>query len=166
VLGIGLALTAALCWAGYILLNRTLGQRVPGVEGSAVARALSALVYAPIGIATLLAHPPTATALACAAAAGVLSSVVPFLPDLLALRRVPAHSFGIFMSVSPLLAATVGAIVLGETLDLLDWMAIGLIVTANTVAVTSPRRPTRRSVPPCPSASSPPAAPRPRTATP
>ena len=166
--GLGLGLTAALCWAGYILLNRTLGQRLPGVAGSAVAGALSALVYVPIGIATLLAHPPTPTALACAAAAGVLSSVVPFLADLLALRRVPAPSFGIFMSVSPLLAAAVGAIVLGETFGPLDWMAIGLIVTANAVAVsqtsTTTDSPLRR--PPCPSAWSPPAARRPRTTRP
>jgi inner membrane transporter RhtA len=135
VLGIGLGLTAALCWAGYILLNRTLGQRLPGVEGSAAAGALSALVYVPIGIGALVAHPPTAIAMICAAAAGVLSSVVPMVADLLALRRVPAHSFGIFMSVSPLLAAAVGAIVLGEGLGPLDWMAIGLIVTANAVAL-------------------------------
>jgi inner membrane transporter RhtA len=134
-IGIGLGLTAALCWAAYILLNRTLGRRLPGVEGSAVAGALSALVYVPIGIGTLVAHPPTATALLCAAAAGVLSSVVPMVADLLALRRVPAHSFGIFMSMSPLLAAAVGAVVLGEALGPLDWVAIGLIVTANAVAL-------------------------------
>ena len=133
--GVALGLLAGLCWAGYILLNRTLGQRVPGVEGSAAAGAVSALVYVPVGTATLLAHPPTPTALACAAAAGVLSSVVPFLADLLALRRVPAHFFGIFMSVNPVLAAAVGAIVLGENLALVDRLAIGLIVTANTVAV-------------------------------
>jgi inner membrane transporter RhtA len=135
VLGIGLGLTAALCWAGYILLNRTLGRSLPGVEGSAVAGALSALAYVPVGIGALVVHPPTVTALACAAAAGVLSSVVPMVTDLLALRRVPAHSFGIFMSVSPLLAAAVGAVLLGEVLGPLDWVAIGLIVTANAVAL-------------------------------
>jgi inner membrane transporter RhtA len=135
VLGIGLGLTAALCWAGYILLNRAIGRRLPGVQGAAVAGALSALVYVPIGVGALVAHPPTATALACAAAAGVLSSVVPMVTDLLALRRVPAHSFGIFMSVNPLLAAAVGAVVLGEALGPSDWIAIGLIVTANAVAL-------------------------------
>ena len=114
--GVGFGLLAAVCWAGYILLNRTLGQRVPGVEGSAAAGALSALVYVPVGIAILIAHPPTPAALACALAAGVLSSVVPFLADLLALRRVPAHSFGIFMSLSPVFAAAIGAAFLGEAL--------------------------------------------------
>jgi inner membrane transporter RhtA len=134
-LGIGLGLLAALCWAGYILLNRTLGRRLPGVEGAAAAGALSALVYVPVGIVVLLAHPPTTAALVYALAAGVLSSVVPFLADLLALRRVPAHSFGIFMSLSPVFAATIGAAVLGEMLAAADWLAIGLIVSANAVAV-------------------------------
>ena len=92
-------------------------------------------MYVPVGIAALLAHPPTPTALACAAAAGILSSAVPFLADLLALRRVPAHSFGIFMSVSPVVAAAIGAVFLGEALAAIDWLAIGLIVTANGVSV-------------------------------
>jgi inner membrane transporter RhtA len=133
--GVGLGLLAAVCWAGYILLNRTLGRRVPGVEGSAAAGALSALVYLPIGIAILIAHPPTPVALACALAAGVLSSVVPFLADLLALRRIPAHSFGIFMSLSPVFAAAIGAAFLGEALAAVDCLALGLIVSANAVAV-------------------------------
>jgi inner membrane transporter RhtA len=147
VVGIGLGLTAALCWASYILLNRTLGRSLPGVEGSAVAGALSALVYVPIGIGALVAHPPTVTALACAAAAGVLSSVVPMVTDLLALRRVPAHSFGIFMSVSPLLAAAVGAVVLREALGPLDWVAIGLIVAANALALAGQTSTTTDSPP-------------------
>jgi inner membrane transporter RhtA len=133
--GIGLGLLAASCWAGYILLNRTVGRRFTGVEGSAAAGALSALAYVPIGLATLIAHPPTPAALACAAVAGLLSSAVPFLADLFVLRRVPAPFFGIFMSVNPVLAAVVGAVVLGEALAVLDWFAIALIVTANALGV-------------------------------
>ena len=135
--GVGLGLLAATCWASYILLNRAVGRRVPGLEGSAAAGALSALVYVPIGIVVLIAHPPTPMALACAAAAGVLSSAVPFLADLLALRRVPAHVFGIAMSAHPVLAATIGAVVLGEALAALDWIAIVLIVTANAISVSA-----------------------------
>lgn len=84
-LGIGLGLLAAVCWAGYILLNRTVGRRVPGVVGSGAAGTLSALAY----------------------------------------------SFGIFMSVSPVVAAGIGTGVLGETLAPIGWLAVGLIVTAN-----------------------------------
>ena len=134
-LGIALALVAAVCWASYILLNRVIGRRLPGAEGSAAAAGLSALLYVPIGIVTLLRHPPTARALGYAAAAGVLSSAVPFLADLLALRRVPARFFGVFMSVNPVLAALVGLAILDQSLGWVEWLAITTIVTVNTVSV-------------------------------
>lgn len=139
-LGIGLALLAAACWACYILLNRTVGARLPGLEGSAAAAAVSAVLYLPVGAWVLWHHPPTPAALGCALIAGVLSSAVPFLADLLALRRVPAHFFGVFMSVNPVFAALVGLAVLGQRLDVLAWIAIAVIVAANTAAVSTARR--------------------------
>jgi inner membrane transporter RhtA len=139
-LGIALALVAAACWASYILLNRLIGRRLPGAEGSAAAAGLSGLAYVPIGILTLLHHPPTARALGYAAAAGVLSSAVPFLADLLALRRVPAHFFGVFMSVNPVLAALVGLVILGQSLGWTEWLAIATIVSANTLSVLTADR--------------------------
>jgi inner membrane transporter RhtA len=139
-LGIALALVAAACWASYILLNRLIGRRLPGAEGSAAAAGLSGLAYVPIGILTLLHHPPTARALGYAAAAGVLSSAVPFLADLLALRRVPARFFGVFMSVNPVLAALVGLVILGQSLGWTEWLAIATIVSANTLSVLTADR--------------------------
>ena len=134
-LGIAIGLIAAACWAGYILLNRIVGQRFSGADGSAAAGLLSALVYLPIGIVTLIIHTPTMTALMLGACTGVLASAVPFIADVCALRRVPAHFFGIFMSVNPLIAAAIGAAVLGETLSRLDWLAICVIVCSNVGAV-------------------------------
>ena len=130
-LGIGLGLLAAACWASYILLNREIGRRLPGAEGSAAAAALSALVFVPVGIMVLLRHPPTLVALACAATAGILSSAVPLLADLLALRRVPAGYFGIFMSVNPVLAALIGLVILRQSLPWEAWLSIAAIVAAN-----------------------------------
>lgn len=140
--GIALGLAAAVCWAAYILLNRTVGRRLPGAEGSAAAALVSGLLFVPIGAVVFVHHPPTAGALACAAAAGVLSSAVPFLVDLLALRRVPARFFGLFMSVHPVLASLVGLVVLGQVLSMVEWLAVAAIVGANAVSVLSaaPRR--------------------------
>jgi inner membrane transporter RhtA len=78
----------------------------------------------PIGIVMLLRHPPTARALGYATAAGILASAVPFLADLLALRRVPARFFGVFMSVNPVLAALIGLVILGQSLGWAEWLAI------------------------------------------
>jgi len=65
----------------YILLNRTVGERLPGLRRRC-GRFRSALP-APRHCCPV-AHQPTVGALLCALAAGVLSSAVPFLADLLA----------------------------------------------------------------------------------
>jgi inner membrane transporter RhtA len=135
--GIALALVAASCWAGYILVNRVMGRRLPGVQGPAAAATLSALLYVPVGIWALASHPVTAVALGRAASAGVLCSAVPMVSDLLALRRVPARFFGVFMSINPVFAALAGVVILSQPLALADWLAIAAIVTVNAVSVSA-----------------------------
>ncbi|MEU6661932.1 EamA family transporter [Streptomyces sp. NPDC046821] len=133
--GIALSVLAAVCWGCYILLNRTVGERLPGLQGSAAAALVSGTLYLPVGTYALLHHRPSTAVLLCALAAGVLSSAVPFLCDLLALRRVTAQFFGVFMSVNPVFAAVVGTVVLDQRLDVASWLAIGVIVAANAVAL-------------------------------
>ena len=138
-LGMGLGLLAAACWASYILLNRTVGRRIPGAQGSAAAAGVSALMFLPVGIVVAVRQPPTLTAAGCAVAAGVLSSAVPYLTDLFTLRRVPAPAFGLFMSVNPVLAAVVGWIGLGQRLGWAEWAGIGAVVTANALSILTSR---------------------------
>lgn len=133
--GIGLALAAGCSWAAYILLNRTIGSRIPGVQGTATATGVSAALFLPLGAWILLTSRPDAFTLLCSVGAGVLASTVPFVADLIALRRIPAHLFGILMSVNPVLAALIGAILLHEDLGTIEWIGIALIVTANTAAL-------------------------------
>ncbi|MEV5101657.1 DMT family transporter [Streptomyces massasporeus] len=133
--GMGLGLLAAACWASYILLNRTVGQRIPGAQGSAAAAGVSALMFLPVGVVLVLRQPPTAQAVGCAVAAGVLSSAVPYLADLFTLRTVPAQAFGLFMSVNPVLAAVVGLLGLGQNLGWAEWAGIGAIVLANSASM-------------------------------
>ncbi|MDX3385220.1 EamA family transporter [Streptomyces niveiscabiei] len=135
--GIGLGVLAACCWASYILLNRAVGERVPGVRGPAAASLVSAVLFLPVGVVVAVRHPPSASAVGCAVAAGVLSSAVPYLADLITLRRVPAQAFGLFMSVNPLLAAVVGWAGLGQRLGWAEWAAIGAVVGANAVSMTT-----------------------------
>jgi inner membrane transporter RhtA len=141
--GIGLALLAATCWACYILVNRVVGARVPGSQGPAAAACLSALLYVPVGIWALASHPVTAAAIGRAATAGVLCSAVPMTADLLALRRVPARFFGVFMSVNPVFAALTGLVILGQPVQFADWLAIIAIVAANAVSASGGGQPAR-----------------------
>ncbi|ANS68914.1 EamA family protein [Streptomyces lincolnensis] len=139
-LGMGLGLLAAACWASYILLNRTVGRRVPGAQGSAAAAAFSAVMFLPVGAVLVLREPPSAVAVVYAVTAGVLSSAVPYLADLFTLRHVPAQAFGLFMSVNPVLAAVVGRLGLGQDLGWTEWAGIGAIVTANTLSIARVKR--------------------------
>lgn len=139
-LGMGLGLLAAVCWASYILLNRTVGRRIPGARGSAAAAAVSALMFLPVGIVLVVRNPPAPTALAYAVVAGVLSSAVPYLADMFTLRRVSAPAFGLLMSVNPVLAGLVGWIVLGQNLGPVEWAAVGAVVAANALSVLASRR--------------------------
>jgi inner membrane transporter RhtA len=135
--GIGCALLAALGWAAYIVLNRVLGARVPGIQATAVATTVSSLGYLPVA-GTLLAHGRFGAAgLGYAAGAGLLSSL-PYALDLIALRRVPARLFGMFSSVHPVLAALAGLVLLGQALDAYEWAGITIVV--GTLALNGLRR--------------------------
>jgi inner membrane transporter RhtA len=135
-IGISLALLAALAWGSYILLNRTLGQRLPGLQGTAVASLVTAAAWTPIAVTWFAFHAPTAAAIALAVACGLMSSIVPYVADLLALRRVPAQMFGTFTSINPVWAGLAGWLVLHQALDLNEWIGIGLIVISN-VAISA-----------------------------
>lgn len=136
VLGIALALVAATGWASYILLNRTLNQRLPRLHGSAAASLVTALTWVPIAAWWFVTHPPTAAALGLALACGLLASAIPYAFDPLALRRIPTGVYSTFTSVNPVIAAVVGWVLLGQAVTGLDWLGIGMIVAANVV-VTS-----------------------------
>jgi inner membrane transporter RhtA len=126
---------AGACWAAYILLNRTVGARLPGLQGPATATAVSSLAYLPV-VGVLAAHGRLGgLPLLYAVAAGLLSSVVPYAADLTALRYVPARFFGVFMSCHPVLAALAGLALLGQVLAVHEWLGIAVVVSANVAAV-------------------------------
>ncbi len=129
--GIVLALVAGACWAAYILLSRETGRRFSSVQGLAWAMSVGGLAVLPAGVAAggrALADPAV---LGLGLSVAVLSSVVPYSLELIALRRVTARAFGVMMSLEPALATAAGFVVLGQQLTLREWVALGLVVAAN-----------------------------------
>lgn len=131
--GLGIGVAAAALAAAYLLLNRDLGRRLPGLQGTSVASLVSAVVWAPIAIGWLLLHPASPQVLGLAVACGVLSSAVPYIAHLSALRRLPASVVSTLMSVNPVLAALAGWAILGQSLTTGEWIGIALIVVGNVV---------------------------------
>ncbi|WP_433043424.1 EamA family transporter [Dactylosporangium sp. CS-033363] len=133
--GLGLGLLAAACWASYILLNRLVGARLPGLQGPAVGTSVAAVLYLPVAIVLLAQGRFTWVGLAYALGAGVLCSVVPYAADVVALRRVPPRFFGLLQSVHPVWAALAGAVILGQIPAAHVWAGMAVVVGTNAAAV-------------------------------
>ena len=103
----------------------------PGGSGLAIAMVFGALVTLPFGVGGDLLAPEM---LAAGAVVALASSVIPYSFELEALRRLPARVFGVLMSLEPAVAALAGLVVLGQALDGLEWLAIGLVVIASAGA--------------------------------
>jgi inner membrane transporter RhtA len=129
--GVGFALLAALGWAFYILLSAQTGRRWPGISGIAIASMVGAIVLAPPAIVEAGSQMLNPTILALGFAIGLLSSVIPYSFELIALRRIPPRVFSILMSLEPAAAALAAMIVLGEFLSLVQWLAMGCVVAAS-----------------------------------
>ena len=129
--GVGFALLAALGWAFYILLSAQTGRRWPGISGIAIASMVGAIVLAPPAIVEAGSQMLNPTILALGFAIGLLSSVIPYSFELIALRRIPPRVFSILMSLEPAAAALAAMIVLGEFLSLVQWLAMGCVVVAS-----------------------------------
>ena len=128
--GLLFAFGAAASWALYIVF----GKRVSGLaSGQAVSLGMlvAALFAVPIGIAHAGAAMRVPTTLLAGLGVALLSSAVPYSLEMAALRRMPRHVFGILVSATPAVGAACGAIVLGERLSALQWLAIACIIGAS-----------------------------------
>ncbi|MGO3153035.1 MAG: EamA family transporter [Galactobacter sp.] len=136
-IGLGAGAISGLGWGLYIVFNRQLGSRLPGLTGTAAASVISGCIWVPIGAWWFISHPPTSPGLALALLAAVvctlLCSVLPYVSDLLALRWVPPQSYGVFASLAPVWAALAGWIMLGQSLTAGEGLGIGIIVAGNLI---------------------------------
>jgi inner membrane transporter RhtA len=139
VVGIVLAASAGVCWAGYILLSQRVGRAFDGMTGLAIALSVGAVGMAPYGIVaggSALVRP---SVLGRGAAIAVLSSAIPYSLELLALRRLRAAVFGVLMSLEPAMAALSGLVFLGQHLRWHEWLAVGAVMIASIGATMPPK---------------------------
>ena len=138
-IGVLFALGAGAAWVGYILLSERTGRGFARLDGLAIAMAIGSLAVLPFGIATTGATLVLPHILLLGFAVAVLSSAIPYGLELIALRRLPAATFSILLSLAPALAALAGLIILGQQLEILDAVAIALVVVASMGAVRAAR---------------------------
>lgn len=131
--GIGLALSAGGFWAAYIVLSGRTGAEFPRLEGLALAMVVATVVTLPFGIMSVPDW--TGPAIAKGIGIAILSSVLPYSLELVALRRLSAKVFGILLSLEPAAAGLAGLIVLGQRLEPVQLVGMGLVVAASALVL-------------------------------
>ncbi|MFC6713894.1 EamA family transporter [Branchiibius cervicis] len=134
--GIALALAAGGFWALYILTSGWTGARFERLDGLTIAMCLASVVVVPLGVLSAgssLLHPE---ALLKGAGIAILSSVLPYSFELLALRRLSPQVFGILLSLEPAAAALAGLIVLHQRLTPVQLVGMAMVVSASVAVLT------------------------------
>ncbi len=136
--GIVLALLAGVCWALYIIFSGRAGAAFPGLDGLAMSMVVATVAIAPFALLDLGRHGAAGwdgEVLLKGIGIAVLSSVLPYSLELLALRRLPAGVFGILLSLEPAVAAFAGLLVLGQTLGGVQLVGMALVVAASALVM-------------------------------
>jgi inner membrane transporter RhtA len=149
-LGVGYALLAGLGWALYIVLTQAAGDQVSGLRALAITVPVAAIATTFVGLPEAWEH-ITPLIVIHALGLAVLMPVVPFILELVALKRLTAAAFGTLMAGEPALAALFGVLLLGERLDVLQLFGLTAVIVAGVAAERSGRRKTPNSTTPRPS---------------
>jgi inner membrane transporter RhtA len=137
--GIALALTAAACWAGYILLTRRVATQLPGLEGITIASVVSLVLLVPLALMTTDFSKLNWGVIGLLVAVGALSSAFPYTLDTFILRRITPRLYAIITSSGPVFGALFGVLVLGESLLLQQQLAILAVCVAAGVSIATQR---------------------------
>lgn len=128
--GLAFAAGAATCWALYIVFGKRVAATL-GADAVAWGMVVAACINMPLAVTFAGRALPDPWILLSGLGIALLTSVLPCMLEMEAMRRLPSHVFGILLSAAPAVAALAGSVVLGETLLLAQWLAIVAIVCAS-----------------------------------
>jgi inner membrane transporter RhtA len=138
-IGVILALMAGAFWAAYIILGARVSRVLDDGDAVTVGMIFATLVVFPFGVVSSGIHRLSAMLLLKGAGLALLSSAIPFTLEMSALRKIPARTFSILLSLEPAVAALCGLLFLHETLSFYEWMAVALVVIASGGAAFTSR---------------------------
>ncbi len=145
--GVGFAFLAATAWGAYIVLSTHTGRRWTGISGLAVGSTIGTLIATPVMLGASGWVAPTDVrglddpwVWLIGLFVALLSTVVPYSLEMIALRRIPPAVFGILMSLEPAAAAIAGMLVVGEFIGPVEWTAVVCVMAASIGSVRTSHR--------------------------
>jgi inner membrane transporter RhtA len=139
-LGVVLALLAGAFWAGYIVMGGRISKIMDGGKAVSIGMMFATALILPFAIADGLLVNFKPQMLFFGFALALLSSAIPFTLEISALRKMPAKTFSILMSLEPAAAALSGLIFLHEYLSVYEWLAVALVVIASAGATLTRKK--------------------------
>ena len=129
-LGFVFAFANAVLFAAYIVLAHRVARlpQLRAIDGLAASMLVAAVVVTPLGgwaVIPALADP---VALAAGIGVGVSSSVVPYIADQLAMRRLARATYALMVALLPATATVVGIVVLAQIPSTVEVAGVALVV--------------------------------------
>lgn len=137
--GVGFAALAGVGWGLYVLLTQKVGDRLTGIGSLSMTVPIAAVAAAFVGVPPAVGH-LTPGLLLEAALLALLMPVLPFILELLALRRMTHTAFGTLMAVEPAAGLVLGAAVLHQVPSAGQLVGIALVVAAGAASQRGGRR--------------------------
>jgi inner membrane transporter RhtA len=138
--GVLLALAAGGFWAGYIVMGGRISKIMDGGQAVSLGMIFASALVLPFAIADGLFSNLKPAMLLAGFALALLSSAIPFTLEINALRKLPAKTFSVLMSLEPAAAALSGLIFLHEYLSVPQWLAVVLVVIASAGATLTKQK--------------------------
>jgi len=138
--GIFLALLAGVFWATYIVIGGRISKIMDSGKAVTIGMLFASIVIIPFALAGGILDNIKPGIFVAGLALALLSSAIPFTLEMKALRKIPAKTFSILMSLEPAAGALSGMIFLGEYLSILEWTAVVLVIVASAGATLTRKK--------------------------
>jgi inner membrane transporter RhtA len=147
-LGVALAFANAVLFAAYIVLAHRVARHgaVSGIDGLAASMLIAAVVVTPIGGWEVLPALTDPVALLAGVGVGLCSSVIPYVSDQLAMRRLPRATYALMVALLPATATVIGIAVLAQIPSLVEVAGVALVIAGVAIHRQAPD-PQPRSAP-------------------
>ena len=129
-LGVAIAFANAAGFAAYIVLAHRVSRLpgVSGIDGLALSMLVAAVVVTPLGGWAVVPALTDPIALLAGLGVGISSSVIPYVADQLAMRRLPRATYALMVALLPATATVIGVVVLAQLPTAAELAGVGLVI--------------------------------------
>jgi inner membrane transporter RhtA len=134
-LGVALALVNAAFFALYIVLAHRVSRLgvLSGLDGLAASMLIALVIVTPLAGWAALPALNDPIALLAGTGVGISSSVIPYVSDQLAMRRLARATYSLMVSLLPATATVVGVVVLAQVPTFAEALGVALVIAGVAV---------------------------------